>query len=450
MAALPQLAGSAVVRAGHAPGTVIRCGLTDVMMANVTVSVVFFYERPLDEARLSAGLAAALRQVPAFAGRLREGSQGLEIACVDAGVPVHTFDAAETLPEAMSRVTLPSSGLVAHVDAALARSGELPLLTVQVSRLADGGMALGVSWHHAIGDLRSFMLLMRAWSAAAAGEGDPEPAIAVPDRDAYLDQVLPAADSGRPGIRLLDDEEAAAQRSELEAAVMTGRVVQAYFGDAEVARMREALSAAAGQRLSANDVLCAHMVSAVRALDEDTAARKLALAVDIRRRLGLPENLLGNMTNEIYLTCDPERGPAAIATQIRSAVAGFAGDHLSIRSSRRLLVEIGPERIADCVPVGFDLRNKTFSFNSWSRSGLYDISFGQQRPAFFSPSPNVTVPWTSWLVEGCGGTGYLFTLVVPARLAGRLRGASGRAALHRFRAEEDELPELAATARKLL
>jgi hypothetical protein len=432
---------------------VIRCGLTDTMMANVPVSLVFFYDRVLDEELLADSLAAALALVPAFAGRLRPGERGLEIVCDDSGVPMTSFDIPETLAQAMGRVTLPGSGLVAHVDAAAARSGELPLLTARVCRLADGGMTLGCSWHHAIGDLRSFMLLMRAWSAAAGGGEQAEPAILVGDRDAYLDQVLPATDSGRAGIRLPDADESAGRQRELEAAVLSGRVVQAYFADAEVARMRAAFTeaaGAAGQRLSANDALCGHLVATIRQLDEDTEARRLAVAVDIRPRLGLPLTVVGNLTNEIYLTCAPAKAPEAIAGQIRSAIAAFASDHLSIRSSHALLARIGPGRLADCVPVGFDLRNKTLTFNSWSRFGLYDTVLCGQRPVFFSPSPSVAVPWTSWLVEGCGGSGYLYTLVLPGKLAGRLRGAGGRAALHRFRAESDELPPLAATARKLL
>jgi hypothetical protein len=429
---------------------VIRCGLTDAMMANVSVSVVFFYDRVLDEGVLASALAVALARVPAFAGRLRRGGRGLEIVCDDSGVPMTSFDIPESLPGAMSRVTLPSSGLVAHVDAVAACAGDLPLLTVQVCRLADGGMTLGCSWHHAIGDLRSFMLLMRAWSAATGDGEQAEPAVLVGDRDAYLDQVLPATDSGRPGIRLPDADESAGRQRELEAAVLSGRVLQVYFTDAEVARMRAAFTEAAGQRLSANDALCGHLAATVRQLDEDTEARRLALAVDIRPRLGLPLTVIGNLTNEIYLTCAPAAAPEVIASQIRSAIAGFASDHLSIRSSHALLARIGPGRLAECVPVGFDLRNKTLTFNSWSRFGLYDTVLCGQRPVFFSPSLGVTVPWTSWLVEGCGGSGYLFTLVLPGKLAGRLRGADGRAALHRFREESAELPPLAATARKLL
>ena len=59
---------------------------------------------------------------------------------------------------------------------------------------------------------------------------------------------------------------------------------------------------------------------------------------------------------------------------------------------------------------------------------------------FFSPAANLQLPWVSWMVEGFENTGSLFTVVLPARLAARLRGPEGRAALHRYREPEDALP----------
>jgi hypothetical protein len=93
---------------------------------------------------------------------------------------------------------------------------------------------------------------------------------------------------------------------------------------------------------------------------------------------------------------------------------------------------------------------RTFGFSNWSRMGVYDIAFEGHRPVFFSPAASFPVPWVSWLVEGFENTGFLLTVTVPSRLAGRLRGADGSAALHRFREPGDELPALAKAARRLI
>ncbi|MFC8454127.1 acyltransferase [Kitasatospora sp. NPDC057223] len=449
MSAWPQLRESRTVRAGHAPGTVVRCGLVDTMLADLSVSVVYFFEQALDEDRLAAGLARALDLLPVFAGRLRTADGRLEIVCDDSGVPVDSYDVDETLPEAMGRVTLASAQLVQPVEASPARAGGLPLLTVRVSRLAGGGSALGCSWHHAVGDVQTFMLLMRAWSAAVEGLELPQAQL-VEDQDAYLGKVLPAEDCGRPGFRLPDAAEAAFLGAEVANAARANRTVQVYFGDAEIERMRLAFSAQAGRRLSSNDALCAHVVSSVRELDEDGEVRGLTMPVNVRRPLGLPAGLVGNLLSEIHLPCVPQDGPAALAAAIRTAVEDFTGSHLNLRANLAFLEAIGRDRFADCVPLGFDPARRRFTFSNWSRFGAYTVSFGGARPVFFSPAANLPLPWVSWGVEGFDGTGFLFTVVLPARLAGRLRGADGRAALHRFRDPGDVLPPLAAAVRKVV
>ncbi len=135
----------------------------DVMLAELPVSVVFCYERAVDLERLAAGLARALDHIPSFGGRIRDAGDTLEIVCDDAGAAMATYDLDDTLGAVIGRFTLASSDFVDHIDARAACRGGLPLFTVRVTRLSDGGMVLGCSWHHAVGDMHSFMLLMRAW-----------------------------------------------------------------------------------------------------------------------------------------------------------------------------------------------------------------------------------------------------------------------------------------------
>ncbi|MEU1422241.1 acyltransferase [Kitasatospora sp. NPDC005751] len=449
MSLWPQLRDSRLVRAGRAPGTRLRCGLMDTMLADLSVSVVLFFEQTLDEDRLAAGLARALAQVPAFAGRLRTDGDELTAVCDDSGVPMDSYDVDGTLAEAMGRVTSAGAALVDPVDAPAARAGGVPLLTVRITRPSAGGTVLGCSWHHAIGDLQSFMLLMRAWSAAVEGEELPEAEL-VEDQDALLGKVLPAEDCGRPGFRLPGPAEAAVLAAAVAAGPRANRTVQLYFGEAELARMREEFSATAGRRLSSGDVLCAHVVSTVRELDEDGETRWLTVPVNARRPLGLPPTLVGNLLGDVHLPHAAQDGPAALAAALREALEGFADGHLNLRSNLAFLEAIGRSRLRDCVPLGFDPEHRRFSFSNWSRFGAYRIAFQGYRPVFFSPAANYPLPWVSWTVEGFHGAGALTTAVLPARLAARLRSAEGRAALHRHRDPADVLPELATTLAKVL
>lgn len=446
-----RLSESRTVRPGTAAGppAVLRCGLMDALLADLPVSVVHFFEDALDEERLAAGLAVALERVPVFAGRLRTAGDVLEIVCDGSGVPMDSYDVDETLRELMGRLTLPGAQLVDHVEATKARSGELPLLTVRISRTSDRGSALGVSWHHAVGDVQSFMLLMRAWSAAVEGRELPDVEL-VPDRDAYLDRVLPAEDCGRPGFRVPGPDEAAFLAREVAVSGRANRTVQMYFGDAETDRMRTAYSAAAGRWLSAGDVLCAHVVCAVRELDGDDEARALTVPVNVRRPLDLPSTVLGNLLSEIHLETPAGSRPEQLAAQLREAITDFTGSHLNLRANLAFLGKIGRSRLGECVPLGFDPARRRFTFSNWSRFGLYDLTFGGRPALFFSPAANLQLPWVAWMVEGFENTGSLFTVVLPARLAGRLRGAEGSALLHRFRAEGDGRPAAAEAVRRLV
>ncbi|WP_406194121.1 acyltransferase [Kitasatospora sp. NBC_01560] len=449
MSVWPQLRESRLVRAGRAPGTVLHCGLVDTMLADLSVSVVLFFERALDEDRLAAGLARALERVPVFAGRLRTVDGMLTAVCDDAGVPMDSYTVDGTLAEAMGRVTAAGAQLVDPVDAPAARNGGVPLFTVRVTRPSAGGTVLGCSWHHAIGDLQSFMLLMQAWSAAVEGEELPEVRL-VEDQDALLDKVLPAEDCGRPGFRLPSPAEAAVLAREVAAGPRANRTVQIYFGDAELDRMRTEFAATAGRRLSSGDALLAHVVSVIRELDGDREERWLTVPVNVRRPLGLPASLVGNLLSEIHLPQQPQDGPAALAAAVRTAVENFTAEHLNLRANLSFLESLGRLRLRECVPLGFDPERRRFSFSNWSRFGAYQVAFQGQRPVFFSPAANYPIPWVCWTVEGFHGTGLLASVVLPVRLAARLRGAEGRAALHRHRDPADVLPAVAAAVPKVL
>ncbi|MGW6918852.1 acyltransferase [Kitasatospora sp. NPDC054939] len=450
MGAWPQLRRSRTVTAGQPDGRTVRCGLVDTMLADLSVSVVHFFEQRLDEERLAEGLAAALARVPVFGGRLRTLDGGaLEIVCDDSGVPLTVYDLDAGLPEAMARVTNAGTDLVDPVEAVKARTGDVPLLTVRLTRLADGGTALGCSWHHAVGDVQSFMLFLRAWSAAVEG-GELPFAELVADHDAHLDAVLPAEDCGRPGFRVPDAAEAALLAAELAAATRANRTLQIWFGDDELRRMRAEFTGQAGRPLSSGAALAAHVVASVRELDGDPETRTLTMPVNVRRPLGLSPALVGNLLGDLHLPWSPQDGPAALAAAIGDAVEDFARAHLALRSSLDFLAAIGPERRRDCVPLGFDPAHRRFTLSNWSRFGAYEVSFQGYRPVFFSPAANFPVPWVSWLVEGFGGSGRLLTVVLPARLAARLRGAAGRAVLHRHRRAGDPLPAQAAALPKVL
>ena len=181
----------------------VRCSVGDVIVANLAVHIVFFFEKRLETTTLVGSLARALTSVPIFAGRLRWAVRGMRIHCTGQGVPFSEVSAGATMSEAVRSVATDTGlWLVDPVNAVTARWGWGPLCTVRVTHLAGDATAIGISWHHSVGDLQTMMYLVNAWAAAADGESIPEPLI-VEDRVAHLAEHLPADTARHPGVRCL-------------------------------------------------------------------------------------------------------------------------------------------------------------------------------------------------------------------------------------------------------
>ena len=330
----------------------IRCNVVDVVLSNVANHLVFFFERQLDTRILADAFAHALTNLPIFAGRMTLDDGALGIRCRGQGVPFTSVSSDRTLHEAIRSVTEDSGDwLVDPVNGATARWGFGPLCKVRVTHLADDATAIGVSFHHAIGDMQTLMFFMNAWSAAAAGKPLPEPVI-VEDRAAYLDEHLPADGAREAGVRCLGLAETARSLLYLAKDGRKQRTLSLYFGDDEITCMREAYETRT--RLSVNDVVCAHVSEALMNVDPAVDRRTLTISVNTRNRCGLDPMLVGNILSAVNV--DIRRGETArsIAERIRHDVDHFADEHCDMRINQQFLDAAGKWRGARCVAAGFD------------------------------------------------------------------------------------------------
>ena len=283
----------------------------------------------------------------------------MRIRCEGQGVPFTCVSSGRALREAI-RSTSDDTGLwlIDPVNGATARWGRGPLCKVRVTHLADDATAIGFSWHHAIGDMQTSMHFMNAWAAAAAEKPLAEPLI-VEDRAGYLNEHLPADGAREPGVRCLGLAEVARSVLYLAKDARKQRTLSLYFGEDEIARMRDAYGdrmrssvpgrSAPALRLSANDVVCAHVSEALMKADPGVDRRTLAIAVNARNRCGLDPMLVGNIITT--LNFDLRRGEAAgsIAERIRHNVHHFADEHCHMRINQEFLDAAGAWRAARCV-----------------------------------------------------------------------------------------------------
>ena len=355
-------------------------------------------------------------------------------------MPFTTVSSDCTLREAI-RATSEDTGqwLIDPVNGATARWGWGPLCKVRVTQLADDATAIGFSWHHAIGDMQTSMHFMIAWAAAAAGKPLAEPLI-VEDRAAYLDEYLPADGASEPGVRCLGLAEFARSALYLAKDARKQRTLGLYFGDDEIARMRDAYGPR--MRLTANDVVCAHVSEALMMADCGVDRRTLAIAVNARNRCGLDPMLVGNIITT--LNFDLRRGEAArsIAERIRHNVDHFADEHCDMRINQQFLDAAGAWRGARCVSTAFNPARWNPLVSNWSGFGVYCIQFEDTLASYFTPLMKVPVAGVGALVDGADGRGLVFQMSLPPREFQAMSSPVSREHMHRFRSADDNIPSL--------
>ena len=256
----------------HQPQT-IRCGASDLLLQNLAPPLVFVYDRAVDHEPLRKALRQVLADFPLFAGTLRRRRGGLEIDCDNQGVAFRVVHHSHDADSVMRRMLQAPRGELLdliHPGRAIER-GE-PVLTVRLNYYRCGRMSLGVCWHHALGDLQTMLLFMRAWTAAIAGQDYPKPLL-VGDRDRYLKAHLTEPRDARTGLRYLGPMDLVRL---LVYQAWRGRdrvPLIFYFTPEELGGMKRDLASDGQARLSSNDVIIGHMVSLIAARDPQRRGR---------------------------------------------------------------------------------------------------------------------------------------------------------------------------------
>jgi hypothetical protein len=429
-----------LIRPPHAERLDIRCNVADAIVANLAVHIVFFFERRLDTAALSRAFARALENLPVFAGRMAMANGGMRIRCDGRSVPFTSVSSARTLSDAIRSASQDSGDwLIDPVNGPTARWGRGPLCKVRVTQLADDATAIGFSWHHAIGDMQTAMHFMNAWAAAAADKPLAEPLI-VEDRAAYLDEHLPADGAAELGVRCLRLGELARSALYLAKDARKQRTLSVYFGDDEITRMRATY--ANPMRLSANDVVCAHVSETLMKADPAVDRRTLAIAVNARNRCGLDPMLIGNIITTLNVDLRHGEAPGSLAQRIRHRVDHFADDYCDMRINQQFLDGGGAWRAARCVTVAFNPARWNPLISNWSGFGAYRVQFEDANPCYYTPLLKLPVAGLGALADGADGRGLVFQMALPPKEFEAMSSPAIREHLYRFRRAGDDIPRL--------
>jgi hypothetical protein len=414
----------------------VRCALTDVFVRDIYVTHVFFYKYKLDTSALSHGLARVLGDFAVFNARLHR--DGLEhfIECGDTGASFSVRHSSRTLTETIAQ--LDGNGparaeLIQPIDARGAWSNGAPVLALCVTHFSDNTSALGVSVHHSVGDWSSVGAMLKAWSQTVAGLDYAKPVL-VEDRDAYLNSALPPTDQVLPNLRYAKLFELTRLGAYMLTRARDKRRLSMYFDPDELNRMRDALQAECGRRLSTNDAVSAQVWSVISARDVKPRNRRLSIAVDFRRRAQLPFNVLGNMVTTVETNCTWGSPANRVAADLRAEVDQFEDKYLNHRANLQYVQRHGGvAQVTRFIPTAIDPFSGSLLVSNIRGTGIYDIDFGGGPTSHYLSANTAPLPWLGVMHEGFGNQGLIVELDLPSAVAARIRDKAGLMLLHRYR-----------------
>ncbi|NCS37816.1 MAG: vinorine synthase [Microcystis aeruginosa BS13-10] len=433
-----------MVQGNHHIQQVITCGIIDQLFANLPISVVFFYKESVECNILTDSLKIVLSDFSIFAGRLKKINNNL---CIDANNQGIIFSITKddcSLDHVIEELPkIKKERLVNLINPQKVISNQSPVMTIKLTYFACGGMSLGISWHHSIGDMHTFMQLMQAWSNTVNGNKYIAPLI-VEERDLYLQEKLKENNNTIPSVRYLSIKELFKLIFYIFSSGQNKFLLQFYFSKNELNNIKQAFLENTQKSLSINDVLCSHLSSIISEVDQYHKERYLSIIINYRSRIELPENLLGNFISTINVAASDTVNVFQIAKDLRESINNFQELNMNFFSTQKYIEEKGgTKKINRFVSEGINPLKRTLFITSWVNFGIYDIIFGQSKPFYFSYFGEPPFPWISAITEEFSNNGGLiYSAYLPSKLAKNLKQNENLQKIHKYRNQKEVIPEL--------
>lgn len=403
--------------------------------------------------RLRRALARVLDYYPHLTGRIAFNPQdqtpeidrlgaGAQLVSAQCDAPLDAFRAAapaadddDGVAPRLLLLNLPGSGgnaLLAPFDPSMEGVCRDPILTVQHTRFACGGVALGVRLLHMVCDadgyfqfVRDLAQLYRALGAAGA-TGAPVQLRRAPHIESYLTglsermrlEEREAALAFKPSVYQLDEAAppapAASEASSAEPAAapapapvpgppITGRVLRFAARELEAIKAEANASASGGgqqqqQQLSTFDALSAHLWQCIfrarlrlcesQGMSASAAAlhvsRDFLTSVNWRGRLDLPARYFPNCVFCPFFSLPADRladAPlASVAAAVHDAVRSLSREE-AVQSLHWIAAQPNKSRVR----LGFRFEAGSFLVSQWCKFDMYRGAEFDSLPALVSP-----------------------------------------------------------------
>lgn len=416
----------------------IRCSYVDQTLKNACLGFAFFYEKSINFSELKQSLTEVLCDYSVFNGRLCSKNGLLYIETKENNTPqINYIDVSHTLIEELEHTRKNESehlGEMVNIKKSL--RGKSPLFTAKVTYFSCGGMCLAISYNHAIGDLHSISMLLQSWAKKINGEPYDIPII-VDDREAFILEKTQTTRKVQPGLRYLNNIDLIKLIYYLSTKGRKKRTLKFYFSEHELSELKKNYTENCKIPISTFDALSAHLFSIIGSLDSHSPSKEISLAVNARARVGIDNDVLGNLINSINIFSNQPHDHYLIAETIRSSLNSYTDKHLDFHANYEFIQSNGGYRKIDrFIPKALDPQNGNLLITNWAKSGFFNATFKGNKLFYFTPIGKVPIPWVSVFTEGINGEGIVFTITLPEQLAHNLTCSNSLQLIHEFRVDK--------------
>jgi len=399
------------------------CSYADWQSRHGTVSIAFCYRQRLDHQRLRDSLSRVLSDYQDYAGRIRMDGSTMYIDHGEQGVPLEIATSSEPYETLTAQAERGKDRIVCPpMSRRRTLNGRDPLLMVRLTETADGCI-LGVTWHHSVGELASTLQLMLAWSKAYSNERYAAPPDVL-DRAKYLDEHMPDPTTAVSAMRLISSGEFF---SLIPFVLQKRQRVDFDFGWDQLEQLQA--WAKRDAYVGPYDALCAHASGVLRQLVPERPVEQLALAVNYRKRVGLPDNIIGNMISTVTVDLAPseDQDSSSVAHALRKKLSSYASAHADYHATRRFLSEhAGRFQRMRVVPSLVDPSGTTWIVTNVAGAGIYDVGFDGLTPALWCVLTDAPLPLMTAIFDRPERKGITLSMQLPLALAKRASDPEAR------------------------
>ncbi|KAG6405320.1 hypothetical protein SASPL_132909 [Salvia splendens] len=305
--------------------------------------------------QLKKSLSEALSIYYPLAGRL---VGNLYVDCNDAGIP---FSEAEADID-LSQVTTNQNHT--YLKKFLPLTTDDLCLAIQATFFRCGGLAVGISFAHKIGDGLSFVLFVNTWSAVARDGSGGGVALPKFDTATYAPPLDVLNELQQPAAEGLKEEEVA------------GRILT--FSATEIAALQERYAGSNGRRPTRVEALSAFIWSVYTEIKSEPGWVGLVYKMaNLRSRAEPPlsEYQFGNVIVTLRVDVAAGNSGGELTWKLRDALKEIDGGYLGRLKKREVQMEELTAHTQDSQRA-----MERFFFSSWCRFPFYEADFGWGGP----------------------------------------------------------------------